>query len=183
MRTLVWFRGKDLRVADHVPLQSAVKAGEVVPVFVLDPYFFAPARAQRMPNRIAFLLERGLPVAGHLRLGRVGVGVGMGMGMGMRMRHWPLVVSGRWPRWHTRAHASLTGGMLSLEADPAENAATWRCRSAQTRVARHMLFRLSMSASRRRSRVSGFRAPVVVTLALGSIGTACGGELTAELVR
>ena len=57
MRTLVWFRGKDLRVGDHAPLQSAVRAGEVVPVFVLDPYFFAPERARRMPNRVAFLLE------------------------------------------------------------------------------------------------------------------------------
>jgi deoxyribodipyrimidine photo-lyase len=55
-RTLVWFRGKDLRVADHVPLAEAAKAGEVIPLFVLDPYFFAKERAQAMPNRIAFLL-------------------------------------------------------------------------------------------------------------------------------
>jgi hypothetical protein len=36
-RTLVWFRGKDLRVADHGPLASALDAGEVIPLFVLDP--------------------------------------------------------------------------------------------------------------------------------------------------
>jgi deoxyribodipyrimidine photo-lyase len=57
MRTLVWFRGKDLRLADHTPLASALGAGEVVPVFVLDPFFFKPERAQQTPHRIQFLLE------------------------------------------------------------------------------------------------------------------------------
>ncbi len=56
MRTLVWFRGKDLRIADHAPLTDAVRNGEVIPVFVLDPYFFAPERAQQIPNRMQFLL-------------------------------------------------------------------------------------------------------------------------------
>jgi len=56
VRTLVWFRGKDLRLADHAPLLDAAKAGEVVPVFVLDPFFFAPERARALPNRIRFLL-------------------------------------------------------------------------------------------------------------------------------
>jgi deoxyribodipyrimidine photo-lyase len=36
MRTIVWFRDHDLRVADHAPLASACE-GEVVPVFVLEP--------------------------------------------------------------------------------------------------------------------------------------------------
>ena len=57
MRTLVWFRGKDLRVHDHPPLLDAVAAGEVIPLFVLDPHFFAPARASEIPHRIQFLLE------------------------------------------------------------------------------------------------------------------------------
>jgi deoxyribodipyrimidine photo-lyase len=56
-RTLVWFRGKDLRVHDHAPLADAASAGDVIPLFVLDPYFFAPARARRTPHRIQFLLE------------------------------------------------------------------------------------------------------------------------------
>ncbi len=56
-RTLVWFRGKDLRVTDHAPLTSAILAGEVVPLFVLDPYFFAPVRARELPHRMQFLLE------------------------------------------------------------------------------------------------------------------------------
>ncbi len=57
MRTLVWFRGKDLRVADHGPLADAAAQGDVVPLFVVDPYFFAPERAGRMPHRIQFLLD------------------------------------------------------------------------------------------------------------------------------
>jgi deoxyribodipyrimidine photo-lyase len=57
MRTLVWFRGKDLRVADHAPLTEAAARGEIVPLFVLDPYFFAPERARRIAHRMQFLLE------------------------------------------------------------------------------------------------------------------------------
>jgi len=57
MRTLVWFRGKDLRVADHAPLREAAASGEVIPLFVLDPYFFAPTRARELPHRMQFLLE------------------------------------------------------------------------------------------------------------------------------
>jgi deoxyribodipyrimidine photo-lyase len=57
VRTLVWYRGKDLRVADHAPLKAAAKDGDMVPVFILDDYFFAPAAAQRTPFRIQFLLE------------------------------------------------------------------------------------------------------------------------------
>lgn len=56
MRTLVWFRGKDLRLHDHAPLAAAAKAGEVVPVFVVDPYFFAPERAAELPSRMQYLV-------------------------------------------------------------------------------------------------------------------------------
>lgn len=57
MRSIVWFRGKDLRVADHGPLAEAAASGEVIPLFVLDPYFFAPERAGELPHRMQFLLE------------------------------------------------------------------------------------------------------------------------------
>jgi deoxyribodipyrimidine photo-lyase len=57
MRTLVWFRGKDLRISDHAPLASAARAGELVCLFVLDPYFFSPGRAAELPHRMQFLLE------------------------------------------------------------------------------------------------------------------------------
>jgi deoxyribodipyrimidine photo-lyase len=56
-RTLVWFRGKDLRLTDHAPLASGLAAGEVVALFVLDPYFFARERARELPHRMQFLLE------------------------------------------------------------------------------------------------------------------------------
>lgn len=56
VRTLVWFRGKDLRVSDHLALREAAEQGDVVPLFVLDPYFFAPERARELPNRMQFLL-------------------------------------------------------------------------------------------------------------------------------
>lgn len=57
MRTLVWFRGKDLRTSDHAPLAEAVARGEVLCLFVLDPYFFEPKRAQALPHRMQYLLE------------------------------------------------------------------------------------------------------------------------------
>jgi deoxyribodipyrimidine photo-lyase len=57
MRTLVWFRGKDLRIADHGPLRAALAGGEVVPAFVVDPFFFSKKRAAELPNRIQFLLD------------------------------------------------------------------------------------------------------------------------------
>lgn len=66
MRTLVWFRGKDLRVADHAPLASALAAGGLVPLFVLDPHFFAPERARALPNRIQFLLDSLASLAKNL---------------------------------------------------------------------------------------------------------------------
>jgi len=57
VRTLVWFRGKDLRVADHAPLRDAARDGEIVCAFAIDPYFFAPPRARELPHRMQFLLE------------------------------------------------------------------------------------------------------------------------------
>jgi deoxyribodipyrimidine photo-lyase len=57
MRTLVWYRGKDLRVSDHGPLRDALEKGEALCAFVLDPYFFAPERASELPHRMQFLLE------------------------------------------------------------------------------------------------------------------------------
>ncbi len=57
MRSVVWFRGKDLRLADHGPLAEAVAKGEAIPLFVLDPYFFAPDRAQELPHRMQFLID------------------------------------------------------------------------------------------------------------------------------
>ncbi len=58
MRTIVWFRGKDLRVRDHGPLTEALATSdEVLLVFVVDPYFFAKERAKKLPHRMQFLRE------------------------------------------------------------------------------------------------------------------------------
>ncbi len=57
MRTIVWFRGKDLRIRDHQPLVDAIEWGEVIPLFVLDPYFFEAKRSGAFPHRMQFLLE------------------------------------------------------------------------------------------------------------------------------
>ena len=57
-RCVVWFRGKDLRIRDHQALTTAVRrGGEVLPLFVVDPYFFDPVRCQELPHRIQFLLD------------------------------------------------------------------------------------------------------------------------------
>jgi deoxyribodipyrimidine photo-lyase len=66
MRSIVWFRGKDLRIADHRPLSEAAAAGEVIPLFVLDPYFFAPKRAQGLPHRMQFLLDSLIALEANL---------------------------------------------------------------------------------------------------------------------
>jgi len=66
MRSLVWFRGKDLRVADHEPLREACAGGEVIPLFVLDPHFFGPDRARRLPHRMQFLLDSLHALAANL---------------------------------------------------------------------------------------------------------------------
>ncbi len=55
--SLVWFRGKDLRLTDHVALHSALDRGRTTLLFVVDPYFFAPRRAQELPHRMQFLVE------------------------------------------------------------------------------------------------------------------------------
>lgn len=68
MRTIVWFRGKDLRLSDHAPLREASQTGEVVPLFVLDPYFFAPERARERAHRVQFLLESLTELANELSL-------------------------------------------------------------------------------------------------------------------
>lgn len=55
--SLVWFRGKDLRITDHVGLHSALDRGRVTFLFVVDPYFFSKKRAGQLPHRMQFLLE------------------------------------------------------------------------------------------------------------------------------
>lgn len=75
MRTLVWYRGKDLRVADHAPLHDALAAGkaadrEIVTLFVLDPFFFSKKAAAELPHRMQFLL--GALTALHANIAHLG---------------------------------------------------------------------------------------------------------------
>jgi deoxyribodipyrimidine photo-lyase len=66
VRSLLWFRGKDLRIADHPALHAAARAGEVIPLFVLDDFFFEPAAARRTPHRMQFLLDSLASLAANL---------------------------------------------------------------------------------------------------------------------
>jgi deoxyribodipyrimidine photo-lyase len=67
VRTLVWYRGKDLRIADHEPLRAALQCGgDVIPLFVLDDHFFRPEAARRIPFRVQFLLESIASLAANL---------------------------------------------------------------------------------------------------------------------
>lgn len=58
MRSLVWFRGKDLRVHDHAALHVAAQdSRELIPVFVLSPRYFGADGRERAPNRLRFVIE------------------------------------------------------------------------------------------------------------------------------
>jgi deoxyribodipyrimidine photo-lyase len=98
---LLWFRGKDLRLADHLALRSATDQGELIPLFVLDPFFFAPARAQATPYRIQFLLDslRELELALAQRGSRLVLAEGKSHELVPRLaRQWQVdrVVAQRW---------------------------------------------------------------------------------------
>ncbi|HMR74247.1 MAG TPA: deoxyribodipyrimidine photo-lyase, partial [Polyangiaceae bacterium] len=100
-RTIVWFRGKDLRVSDHAPLRDALAVGEVIPLFVLDPHFFAPDRARELPHRMQFLLDslRALAAALEARGSRLLVVAGKSVEIvPLLARKWKAdrVVAQRW---------------------------------------------------------------------------------------
>ncbi len=68
MRTIAWFRGKDLRVRDHEPLMRAVELGEVIPLLVLEESYFGGNDHSRAfprqgghpnlpPHRLQFFLD------------------------------------------------------------------------------------------------------------------------------
>ncbi len=51
-RSIVWFR-RDLRLADNAALREAIRRGEVIPAFVIDPVL--PGSARVGPKRVARL--------------------------------------------------------------------------------------------------------------------------------
>src|SRR5262245_39244409 len=50
--TTIWWIRRDLRLADNASLHAALKAGPVIPTFILDPAF-----AHSSPRRKNFLYE------------------------------------------------------------------------------------------------------------------------------
>lgn len=56
-RTIVWFREKDLRLADHAPLNEALSGGESLLLFVLNPELISAESAKARPNHMQFLLD------------------------------------------------------------------------------------------------------------------------------
>lgn len=67
MRTLLWFRGKDLRVHDHAALHAAARdSRELLPVFVLSRKYFGDAPRLNAPHRVQFMLASLQELAGEL---------------------------------------------------------------------------------------------------------------------
>ncbi len=59
-----------MRVSDHAPLVRAAREGELVCLFVLDPYFFSKERAKELPHRMQFLVSSLLSLEKNIaRLG------------------------------------------------------------------------------------------------------------------
>lgn len=67
MRTLLWYRERDLRIADHAPLREAARSSELIAVFVLDPGCFAGDAGAGATGRFQFLLESLRELDGSLR--------------------------------------------------------------------------------------------------------------------
>jgi deoxyribodipyrimidine photo-lyase len=120
MRTVVWFRDRDLRVHDHEPLLDAAAGGEAIPVFVIEPALLAPAAARAQPHRVQFLLD----ALAELQGGLAELGSRLVLVEGPAVDVVPELVS----RWHARrvlAHASV---------DPAARERDGRVRAAGVRL-------------------------------------------------
>jgi len=79
-RIIVWFRGKDLRLDDHVPLTHAIaRNAEIVPLVVLEDAYFG-ASAKRPPHRMQYFIEavRALDIELRVRGSRLLVVRGKG---------------------------------------------------------------------------------------------------------
>jgi deoxyribodipyrimidine photo-lyase len=64
-RTVLWFR-RDLRLSDHPALLTAAAAGDVVPLFVVDPRLWQPAGAPRRAWLLRSLQALGDDLDGRL---------------------------------------------------------------------------------------------------------------------
>ena len=67
-RTIVWFRGKDLRLDDHRPLAHAIaRGGEIIPLLVLEDAYFGTS-AKRPPHRMQYFIDAVRALDAELRL-------------------------------------------------------------------------------------------------------------------
>jgi len=62
-RSIVWFR-RDLRLADNAALAAAIRQGEVIPAFVIDPVLLNSNRVG--PKRVAMLAALLKPTSGGI---------------------------------------------------------------------------------------------------------------------
>jgi deoxyribodipyrimidine photo-lyase len=68
MRTVLWFRGKDLRLHDHAALHAACLDSEsVIPLFVLAPRYFGSHDSERPLHRLQFMLDGLVELAEDLQ--------------------------------------------------------------------------------------------------------------------
>lgn len=57
MRTLVWFRGNDLRLRDHLPIHAALRQGEAIFIYLLEPEQWSPILPNGAPHRQRYLRQ------------------------------------------------------------------------------------------------------------------------------
>jgi deoxyribodipyrimidine photo-lyase len=57
MRSLVWFRGNDLRLRDHLPLYAALRQGEAIFVYLLEPEQWSPVALGGATHRRRYLRQ------------------------------------------------------------------------------------------------------------------------------
>jgi deoxyribodipyrimidine photo-lyase len=86
MRTLVWFRGKDLRVSDNVALTEASRDAQVIPLFVAGPELTQGA------HRTQFLVDSAEALARNLEA--------LGSGLVVARGAAASVIPDRAKRWH-----------------------------------------------------------------------------------
>jgi len=72
--TALWWIRRDLRLTDNAPLQAAIKIGEVLPIFILDPHLLSRPAVRRLSFLFEglFTLDRDLRARGSYLILRSG---------------------------------------------------------------------------------------------------------------
>jgi len=58
MMQIVWFK-RDLRIHDHEALNSAARAGPVIPLYIVEPELWSQADCSQL--RVGMLIDRDYP--------------------------------------------------------------------------------------------------------------------------